>query len=191
MEQAASQERGRRMTEQKMRSIGDEIWVAEFRNQEHWEKCPDCIGKKFLTVILGDDSRVTIDCDACSRGCEVSTGHIRIEKKEPKARIVQITGISLEGDKIKYTTPGHYRLEPGDIFDTESEALAKAKEIAKTEGEEKRNRAFEKEYRKKSWAWNVSFHRRCIRQAEKDLAYHSGRLAVAKETTKKEKASKP
>ena len=32
-----------------------------------------------------------------------------------------------------------------------------------------------------TWAWNVTYHRGCIKRAESDLAYHAAKLAVAKE----------
>ena len=51
--------------------------------------------------------------------------------------------------------------------------------------EEKEELLVTSEYKDtRSWAWNATYHRGCIRQAEKDLEYHRAKLAVALEHKK-------
>jgi hypothetical protein len=62
------------------------IWWASCDSIEVTENCPDCFGKKYLTVILGDDSEVKIDCRTCALGYEPPRGYITLHKYGATAR---------------------------------------------------------------------------------------------------------
>ena len=44
-----------------------------------------------------------------------------------------------------------------------------------------------KEKPARSWAWHVTYHRREIKRAERDLEYHTRALGIAKEKAKVKK----
>ena len=65
-----------RMTQQRMNDyrIGDKVWTVERNHTGRWVQCPECFGTKFVTVILGDDSKLTVDCTTCGCGFNNPTG---------------------------------------------------------------------------------------------------------------------
>jgi len=170
-----------------MRQVGDQVWVAEISSTDRWEPCPDCLGKKFLTVILGDDSRVTIDCAGCGVGYQPPRGVVKVYERKPEPRSRVISGMQVQGKDITYHVGGSsaYRTYSESIvFSTEGEALVRAQALAKEEEEDKRKSILKKEQDRRTWAWHVTYHRRSIRDAKKALACHTEKLAVA-ETHKK------
>jgi hypothetical protein len=72
-----------------------------------------------------------------------------------------------------------------DLFETEAEAMVAAEAMAAEYDEEERKKILTREKDGKSWAWNATYHRRCIKQAEKDLDYHTRKLKVANLKAKK------
>ena len=48
-----------------MFDIGDHVWVSSWDKEQHWDVCPHCRGEKYLTIIMGDGERVSIDCSCC------------------------------------------------------------------------------------------------------------------------------
>lgn len=167
--------------------IGDTIWFASTGTREKRIVCPDCEGSRYIRVILADDIDRTIDCNCCERGWEGSRGTLYGYEHFAEAALGVIKGaaINSEGEEV-YSGDGFYEKE--EVFATKEEAdeVAEILALERTESEEKRMRAKEKEER--TWAWNVTYHRRAIKQAEKDLAYHSAKLDVARQYVKVVKA---
>ena len=79
----------------KIRQIGDIAWHAESGTRQETEVCPECCGKKYLTVILGDDSQVTIDCAGCASGYDPSKGYVSYWAHSAKVRQVMISGMEI------------------------------------------------------------------------------------------------
>lgn len=115
--------------------IGDEVWFAEWRNGEDYITCPDCFGKKFLTVILGDGSQVTIDCAGCALGYEPPRGIVKIYTHGADARQVTITRVNTElvnGNEVsRYSFYGGYEAEEARLFDEKEDAVAASDVIGK------------------------------------------------------------
>lgn len=179
-----------------MFKIGDKVWRASHGTAEKKVLCPECFGKTYLTVILGDDSRVNIPCVACSRRDqysyeEYSTGYVYYYEWFSKPELLEITGIEINPGNIEYRshtgTGSWYSLKEEDIFLTEEEAKVRANELSAQHNQEELEKINRKEKHNRTWAWNLHYHRDCIKRAERDLAYHKSKFEVAKLRSKEEK----
>ena len=87
---------------------------------------------------------------------------------------------------FKYTGDGFYEVPASELFRTEEEAKTRADEYAKELTDVEHKRLMAKEKDKRSWAWNVHYHRKAIKDAEKQIAYHTSKLNFAKTYAKPE-----
>lgn len=166
-------------------NIGDKAWHAVLTSVTKSITCPDCFGKKFLTVILGDDSQVTVACTGCDRNeFHVSEGLIRYYAYEPFVRIIEITKVEVTSEGVEYGFDRCYGTRENNLFSTEEAAQARAVVLAKEYTETELKRRLAKTNDKKSWAWHATYHRRGIKEAQKQLEYHTSNLEVAKSHAK-------
>ena len=161
-------------------NLGDEVWYASFEIRTKQIVCDDCRGQKYLTVIMGDGSQVTIDCVGCSAGFEPPKGYNTIYEGTPNSELKTITKVEIEVDRVRYQF-SHYICDEDRLFDTKEEADKEAERLAEEYKQEQLYRLKNlKENNKRTWSWNAYYHRRAIKQAQKDLEYHTAKLEVAK-----------
>lgn len=170
-------------------AIGQQVWYASFEATTAFVECPDCGGTTRVRVMLPDDTIVSVECEGCRHGCEGSDGRIRVYTRAPKCELVTITGVEIEGDKCEWRGYQHYRMSEDDIFDSEADCMVAAKAKAAQCDQEERDRINQKEKPLKSWAWHAHYHRKCIKEAQRQIEYHTGRLAVASVKARADKAS--
>lgn len=170
------------MTTKETFKIGDTVWVAFSQNTTKHVQCPHCFGRKFLTVILGDDSQVTIDCLGCSAGYEPPRGYLEIY--EWKENVVQK---KISGIETSTARPTRYHFNESayeydeNVFATESEAMARAGILSKKRNEEEMDRLNHKKHNEnRTWSWNATYHRSELKRAKHDVEYHTAKLEVAK-----------
>lgn len=174
------------MTEEKDCEIkvGDSVWVVRTGQRERWVTCKECFGKLFVTVILGDDSRVTLECDGCKRGYHSPNGLVREYDSAPTVEQKTITeirsSVKTNGTEFEYIVGGSWCFKA--VYTSEREAKAAAEELRVKEEEDAKTRKYRSD---KKWSWNASYHRERVRDAERDLKYHSEMLAVAEREAKK------
>jgi hypothetical protein len=166
-------------------NIGDTIYVATCTSVEKWLPCPDCHGKKFLTVILGDDSRVTIDCDSCTRGYLGPCGLICSYEYEPAVDTLRVEYIDSRDGEIRY----NYR-DPDVVFGDPHAAEIRAAFLKEELTRAESARLEAKEQPKRTWAWNVRYHRGCLKEAQRQIEYHTSKLNAALTHAKEEKKAK-
>src|ERR1035437_9038583 len=77
-------------------AIGQELFWAKLETVEMHIQCPDCFGKRFLTVILGDDSKVTIECSGCRSGYDQPRGYVSVHQYRHFVVTGKITGIEIK-----------------------------------------------------------------------------------------------
>jgi hypothetical protein len=164
--------------------VGQQIWIGDFSPLAPChETCPDCGGTGRLRVTFHDETQVSIACQNCAAGYDPPTGFVIVYRNSATARLATICGFENALGKTRWHVDGHdsgYRLvDDSDAFDTEDEAIAFAKRRAAEWEEEQRARIFKKEKDTRSWAWNASYHRRQIKEAEKNVAYHTAKLTAA------------
>jgi hypothetical protein len=173
--------------------IGDKVWFANRKVVQKRELCPDCFGELALTVIKGDGSKVSIECAGCASGFEPPKGYVTYYAHEVAVTEVIIDKIELTSTSVEYYfheqfSPDHnYYTRHGDIFDTKEEAEKRAEELAKQHNQEELDQIYRKEKHNRTWSWNAHYHRDCIKRAEKNLAYHTAKLNVAKVKAKEDK----
>ncbi len=162
-----------------MYSIGDKVWYAARRGREATMTCPDCFGKKYLTVILGDDSKVTIDCTACARGYEPSRGYITYTTYDAIPELVEIGRIETNGIKTEYGFSQCRIADSSCFFATEEEAKEKAEQLCAEHEKEEIDKINSKQYRTRTWAWNATYHRKELKRTRELALYHEYKLNVA------------
>lgn len=171
-----------------MKNIGDLVWIGYTKREEKRVSCPDCFGSGRLTVTLGDNSQVGIDCVACERGWRGSIGVLEGYEHVAACNQGSIMRVERNSDgEIEYAVGNSSSYHTGPIFETEEDAMKYAESlIAKRNAEEDR-RMRSKERDAKSWAWNASYHRREIRECKKKIEYHERKLVKASVKAKEDK----
>lgn len=173
-------------------NIGDKVFKADYARHAKVVPCPDCLGIKRVKVILGDGTEVWIECGGCDPGgYQPSTGYIKqydyaVVLKKYTITGVKVTTATVEYDLDNFGGGSYYIGTNADTFATEDEAITygEALRLEAESGENKRLMAKTKDH--KSWAWNVTYHRRCIKDLERQLAYHHSKVEVCKKHSKEE-----
>ncbi len=110
-------------------------------------------------------------------------------ERTPKAIKTKIIGVEVTADAIQYQLPEAYRVDERDIFNSEADAVDRARELADQLNADELERILKKDKDTRSWSWNATYHRRCIRDAQKQIDYHTRKLDVAREMAKAQKAN--
>lgn len=161
-------------------NVGDLVYWAKADIQHIRVKCPVCFGKRVVTLIMGNDEQVVLECDYCGKGCDNAPGYIDEWEWTPGVQEIKIDKKIVEevnGERdIEYRYV-NYILRHDDIFSTVGEAEERIKEkIVIHEQEEAERMERIKDVKNKSYAWLVGYHRRQAKEAQKDLEYHSGKV---------------
>lgn len=164
--------------------IGDTAWFARANKNGVKVECPDCAGTRRIRLILANDEQISIDCGGCSRGYEGCSGTVTEYKFKADVRQGIITGLEETKEKTTYrigqSEGWGYSFDSNDLFDNEEDALKRCHELIAKEVEQEKDRLLRKEKDTRTWTWNASYHRRNIREAEKQILYHTAKLNVAK-----------
>lgn len=161
-------------------NMGDVVHLATVRSTEKRTTCPDCMGKKFLTVIMGDDSRVTIDCAGCSLGYDPPRGYVTYFEHEARSETFIVGRIEIKPDGVEYGYGCRCGIKESDVFATAEEAMVRAKELEAQYNAEKLQKVYQKTKLTRTWSRNATYHRKRIRECERDLAHHRAKLDAAK-----------
>jgi len=174
-----------------MFNLGDKVWYAGQANVIKTKVCEDCFGKKSLVVILGDDTQIIIPCQGCEkRGDYYETypcGYNEYYEWEAKAELVTINRVEIRHEKVEYGYDGNYCCDQDKMFLTEEEAKAKGDELSRIHTEEELKKLKHKYKNTRSWAWNLNYHRSRIKDAKRDLEYHSRQFEYTKTKVKEDK----
>lgn len=174
------------MTESNIK-LGDQVWVAIARGQRKKITCPDCFGTGQLDVILKDGTTHSIDCRGCEQGYLGPQGTIETWEYEPSVEMHTITKIEQDIGRPPEYWAGHFCYKADEVFLSRDGAVARAAVLAEQQAQEEADRMKRKEKDTKTWAWNVHYHRKEIREAQKRIEYHTSKLNVAKLHVKAEK----
>ena len=170
----------------KIYNIGDQVWCASTGTKEKSKTCLECFGKKYLTVILGDDSQVTIPCAGCAAGYDPSKGYVTYSEFGIDVFQAFIERVEIERAGVKYSMSNHYYFKDNEVFETKEEAEIKAKEKADEFNKEELTRIHRKDKHHRDWSWHVYYHRKQIRDSEKTIEYAKKTLDAAKIKSKTE-----
>ena len=171
--------------------IGDVVWRAANKTRPVYYPCLECAGKGYLTVILGDDTQVTVECECCRRGYEGSHGDHQKYEYYDAVESGTVSGVEVSEGTYEYRVPadngGHYCVQESDLFTDEASATVRAQELAVERTKEQAALLCLKHNKSRTWAWNVSYHRKAIRDAEKTILHHTEQLNYAKTREKEDK----
>lgn len=173
--------------------IGDKILIPSFKRHERRITCPDCAGNRFLTVIMGDKTEITIKCENCGPGYEPPSGYIKTFEFEGKIIEATITGLEINSERVRYHvgSPNCYRCFNEDqVTDDYDEATII---VARLEDEHKlaeQSRLQQKVKAHRSWGFSASYHKREMKRHQKDFEYHRQCLDYAKTKIKGENETK-
>lgn len=169
--------------------IGQEVWVATWEATTDYITCPDCGGTGRVRVIHHDDTEMSIECAGCSAGYEPPKGYVKVYVRHARAEQTKITGVEVSNGKTEWRTAKSWCLDEADIFLTEAEAMAAALLKAAKADAEEREKINAKEKPTRTWSWNAHYHRRQIKEAQRNLEYHTKKLAAANLKARSEKAA--
>ena len=131
---------------------GDTVWCARIQSIKEHITCDICQGQKYLTVIMGDGSQVTIDCTGCQSGYDPPKGYITTCKQEANSVCTKIDNIRINADGAEYITVEGY-CGKNRMFATKKEADLRAAELGNEYEAEQRHRLeHTKENDKRTWA---------------------------------------
>lgn len=159
-------------------NIDDTVWIASCGQEEVRKDCPVCYGKRFVTLILGNDDEIKTPCDYCGKGYEGPKGYILEYEWVAEPRRVTIcnkTKREVNG-KIEYDF-GSYDAYFHEAYDTKEEAEAKTLEnIKEREESERKNIEWRKSHNHKTYSWHVGYSLKEIKEAKRKLDWHNQRV---------------
>ena len=161
-------------------SIGQNLWHATAYVEKVYLTCPDCGGTGRIRCIMHDETIMSIGCGNCALGYGPPTGRIGAYQRKPKATPVTVIGLEARaGEAVKYQVTDCYSVGEEHLFEQEDEAISAAKVLAEEYNRGELDRIQNKEKDTRTWAWNASYHRKAIKEAKKQIAYHEAKLNVA------------
>ena len=172
------------MNKEKTYKVGDVVWHAVCEMRSVTKTCPVCFGRRKVVLILGNDDRVSLDCDYCGRGFDAPTGTISEYEYVAKPEQRTITRVDIQetekGCHREYLS--HSRiLYPADIFDTEQEAKEHAaRKAAKQRLEEALRCSRSRDYSNKSYSWKAGYYRRMAQDAREDAERYGRHAAICR-----------
>ncbi len=145
-------------------------------------ECPECNGDKFVTVQAGRNPAVTVDCENCRVAYgEFSAGVVTVYTVKAEVITLTITCIEIRSDDtVEYrSTRGIF--QESQLFHGFDRALAEAaaERLMNEHNAAELKRVERKEKPDRTWSWNASYHRKAIKEATRQLAYHTKKLEVA------------
>lgn len=165
--------------------IGDYVYVPRFQQTETKIVCPDCLGQKAVTLIMGDKQHVSIECAGCKSGYEPARGYRILHERVPSVEIGKVTSVALGEDGFLYSGDGFYNANEHQIAQDRDNAMKIAENMAAShKAEELKRFQTQKEFTHRTWAWHAHYYRSKVRQAQKDIETYTAMLNVAKENCK-------
>lgn len=143
--------------------------------------CPVCNGNKCVTIILGTGEHLDVPCEACGIGFHVSRGFI--EEYQYTPRTVPFTLASIEGyayDEWTLKSELGEQSYGSSLFEHEADALAAAHKQADEQQANNARAYSQTKSSAKKMTWSVRYHRSCIKDLERKIAYHNGAIAAQK-----------
>ena len=170
-------------------NLGDTVYMASYEAVYRNIVCPDCLGSKRVKVVLGDGTEVSIECGGCDPGgYEPSTGYVRQVNYEIVVHKRTVTGVTLSSIGVEYQLDkfdcSYYTGTDATCFATEQEANQKAESDKTASEAEENKRLMAKTKDHKSWAWNATYHRKCAKNAKRELEYHEDKARICAKNAK-------
>jgi hypothetical protein len=145
--------------------LGELLWKASYGSHGTTITCPECVGTREVTVIMGNGERYKLDCRACATGYDAPTGKVTVFKSEsvPEPFIPRRYGHSGESWWYSESEPDancYSYTEVQHLFRTKEECLADctARNLETDKENEKRALA-QLASKRRDLAWSVHYWR--------------------------------
>lgn len=143
--------------------------------------CPVCNGLKQVTIILGDATMETVQCDACGLGFEGPRGYVEEWTQEPRVEPLVITDIVSWRDnewRVRCSDGNEYDL--GRLYVSELQAMEQAQ--AQAEALRENNYGARARRRKgvSKLTWSLYYHKQQIAECERKIAWHRAKISAQK-----------
>jgi hypothetical protein len=178
-------------------AIGQQVWHATRNTREHYETCPDCVGTRVLTIILGNGEEFEIPCSACSYGYEPATGKVKRTVCEWMPIPFTCRRVNISGDTIYYSEAGpeancYTSAYAENLFADRAECEARCKVQQEQQVEEEAKHAGDHLLSKrKKLASSIDYWRSRKRDLERDLAWVNERLKTCAPRAPRKKKEAP
>lgn len=167
-------------------NTGDTYYLPRTTGQQITVECPTCAGKKTVELILGSGEVVTVPCEGCGLGYEGPRGVVSDYTYEPHAEMFIISRV--DSMHLRDGVPAWYVLSTtgihanfSDLFKThESAMVASAIALKIVQEERMRSSGNHTRHMYKKHTWTVAYHEKCIRDLEKQIAYHRSKVSERK-----------
>ena len=167
--------------------LGDTVYVVQgCRSVPVQKTCPVCFGKRCVTIILGNGELENVMCDYCGKGYEGPRGYVVDYELHSAVRQAIITGASFTNHKWEFALDyGRTGTGESELYrDEESAEAARSKLMEKMKKEEAWMTENRLNYSKTNLTWRVGYHRKRLRDLEREAEYHRKMLCVAVEKRK-------
>ena len=167
-------------------NIGDKVWWATCGQEQITIDCPICFRAKKVVLILGNGEKIEAPCEYCVRGFEEPKGFTNEYRLISEVKEIAITGKEVREDEkgrnIEYRYQNYCLCYGDSIFDTKEEAEVRVvQKIKEYEDSEVLRNAYRKKKNQTHYSWSVGYHRKRLKDAERDIAYHSRKITELKE----------
>lgn len=159
--------------------IGKTYYLPEHQPEKIQVLCPVCYGKKRVEIILGNDERVSVECDGCGLGFDGPRGFVHDYSYTPRVTPFTIASVASMYGEDWYVTSTDGR-QANWKYLRESEAVARqecvdrAKELVE---ENMRRSATSNKQKLKSKTWSVRYHEGIIKDIERKIAWHRQKVS--------------
>lgn len=166
--------------------IGQTVYTARaWSYGDHFVPCPVCYGKLFVILELGNGERVPVECEACGIGYDGPRGVVNEPCAGSAVGSFVVSGLLQRGDDEWYLFDRDQCSSGNrwgsEVFATEALAEAQRAVLYAAAKEEAAHAAMRRwEYLRKKPTWLVHYHRKNIKRAERELAWHTQKLSDAR-----------
>lgn len=168
----------------KEHNIGDKVWWATCGTREVEVPCPVCFGNRKVTLILGNGEHIETGCEYCEKDFESSRGYTTEYQRFSEVKEVSITGKEVredEGGRMVEYRYLNYCLDDRNAFSTREDAETAVKAmISEYEDSEVKRQAYKKKKNQSHYSWSVGYHRKRLKDAQREVEYHSRKINESK-----------
>ena len=159
--------------------IGRTYYLPNHQPEKIQVPCPVCYGKKRVEIILGNDERVSVECDGCGLGFDGPRGFVHDYSYSPQVTPFTIAAVaSMHGDDWYVISTDGKQANWKCLKESESEALQECVERAREMVDENMRRSATSNKRKlKSKTWSVRYHEGIIKDIERKIAWHRQKVS--------------
>lgn len=164
--------------------IGQKVFRVMHSNEAYTIPCPDCAGTRHIRAIIADGTEFSIECGGCDPGgYQGPQGVVKQYKVGAVAQEHTVTGFRVNAAGYKYELDNfggtsYYTGTHETLFGTKEEAEAGCEARRREVEADENKRLLSKTKNEKSWAWNLSYHRKQAAESKRQMEYHLSKVSV-------------